>query len=48
MKDLYYSVFNIDRARREPGFSPQYELEAGIRDYIETVRRLDIKPVVLS
>lgn len=42
-----YSVFNIDRARRELGFSPQYDLEAGVRDYIETMRRLDITPVVL-
>ena len=44
----YYSVFNIERACRELGFTPRYDLEAGIRDYIETMRRLDIKPVVLS
>jgi len=40
-------IFNIDRARRELGFSPQYNLEESIRDYIETMRRLDITPVVL-
>ncbi len=47
-KNLAYSVFNIDRARRELGFSPKYDLEAGVRDYIETMKRLDISPVVLS
>ena len=43
-----YSVFNIDRARRELGYSPQYDLEASVRDYIEMMKRLDISPVVLS
>ncbi len=40
-----YMVMNIDRARKELGFSPRYDLEAGIKDYIETLRRLDIKPM---
>ncbi len=43
-----HCVFNIDRARRELGYSPQYDLETGIKDYIETMRRLDIKPVIVS
>ena len=42
-----YSVFNVDRARRELGFNPQYNLEAGVKHYVETMRRLNIKPVVL-
>ena len=46
-KDLRYSVFNIDRARNELGYSPQYDLEAGVKDYIEWMKRLDINPVVL-
>ncbi len=46
-KDLRYSVFNIDRARRELGYVPKYDLEAGIRDYIEWMDRLDIKPEVV-
>jgi len=46
-KDLRFSVFNIDRARKELGYSPQYDLEAGVKDYIEWMKRLDIKPVVL-
>ena len=41
-----YSVFNIERARKELGFSPKYDLESGVRDYIETMRRLDIKPYI--
>ena len=43
-----HCVFNIDRARRELGYHPQYDLEASIRDYIETMRRLDIKPVIVA
>jgi nucleoside-diphosphate-sugar epimerase len=46
--NIRYSVFDIDRAQRELGFRPQYDLEAGVRDYIETMRRLDISPMVLS
>ena len=34
---LAHYVFNIDRACRELGYTPQYDLEAGIRDYIETI-----------
>jgi nucleoside-diphosphate-sugar epimerase len=40
-----YCIFNIERARRELGYSPQYGLEEGVRDYIETMRKLDISPV---
>ncbi len=47
-KDIRYSVFNIDRARKDLGYSPQYDLAAGVKDYIEMMKRLDIKPVVLS
>ena len=47
-KDLRYSVFNIERARKELGYSPQYDLEEGVKDYIEWMKRLDIQPVVLS
>lgn len=43
-----HCVFNIDRAQKELGYAPQYDLEAGIRDYVETMRRLDIKPVVVT
>jgi UDP-glucose 4-epimerase len=43
-----HCVFNIDRARRELGYHPQYDLEASIRDYVETMRRLDIKPVIIA
>lgn len=41
-----YSVFNIERAGKELGYSHGYDLESGVRDYVETMRRLDIKPVV--
>ncbi len=41
-------VFNIDRARRELGYSPQYNLEKSIPDYIETMKQLNIKPVILD
>ena len=47
-KDIWACIFNIDRAREELGYAPQYDLEAGIGDYIETMKRLAIKPTVLS
>lgn len=40
-------VLDIGRARRELGYSPKYDLEAGVRDYVATMKRLDIKPIVL-
>ena len=43
-----YRVFNIERACKELGYSPQYDLEAATKDYIETLRRLGISPVVLA
>ena len=36
-----YCVFDIGRAREQLGYEPQYDLEAGVRDYVERVRRLD-------
>lgn len=43
-----YCIMNIDRARRELGYNPQYDLEKGVRDYIEMMRQLEIQPAVLS
>lgn len=40
-----YSVYDISRAKNELGYSPQYDLESGLRDYVETLRQLKIKPV---
>jgi len=40
-----YNVYDISRAKRELGFSPQYDIEDGVKDYIETLRRLNIEPV---
>ncbi|MFH0914193.1 MAG: NAD(P)-dependent oxidoreductase [Chloroflexota bacterium] len=40
-----FCVFNIDRARQELGYTPQYDLEKGIKDYVATMKKLDIKPV---
>ena len=39
-----YSVFDISRAKKELGFSPQFDVEKGVVDYIEMMNRLDIKP----
>lgn len=33
-------IFDINRARKELGYEPQYSLEAGIKDYIDTIRDL--------
>lgn len=39
-----YYVLDISRARDELGYSPKYSLEEGVRDYVETMKRLRIKP----
>jgi UDP-glucose 4-epimerase len=44
----YYSVYDIGRARKELGFAPRFDLEAGIRDYIATMRRLGLAPTVVA
>lgn len=33
------SIYDISRARQELGYSPQFDLEKGIADYLETLRR---------
>jgi len=39
-----YHIFDISRAKKELGFKPHYDLEEGVRDYIETMNLLKIKP----
>jgi nucleoside-diphosphate-sugar epimerase len=34
------SVYDISRARDELGYAPQYDLERGIADYLESLERL--------
>jgi UDP-glucose 4-epimerase len=43
----YYSVYDISRARKELGFEPRFDLEAGVRDYVATMHRLGIAPTVV-
>ncbi|MCE2465211.1 MAG: NAD-dependent epimerase/dehydratase family protein [Dehalococcoidia bacterium] len=41
-----YALFDISRARRELGYEPQYaDLEAGIRDYLETMKAFGLQPI---
>ena len=40
----FYSVYDISRAKEELGFSPQYDLERGVRDYVEMSNQLGISP----
>ena len=42
-----YRVLSIERAQNELGYSPRYDMAAGVKDYIEEMNRLDITPVVL-
>jgi UDP-glucose 4-epimerase len=42
----YYSVYDIGRARQQLGFTPRFDMEAGVRDYVETMRRLGLAPTV--
>ncbi|MFH1002606.1 MAG: NAD-dependent epimerase/dehydratase family protein [Chloroflexota bacterium] len=41
-------VFDISRARRELGYQPRYDFEAGVRDYVAVMKQFDIKPVVVG
>src|SRR6266566_4610413 len=36
------SVYDISRARAELGYAPQYDLERGIADYLESLERLKV------
>ncbi len=38
-----YCVFDITKAREQLGYSPQYDLEKGIDDYIESIGRLGLE-----
>ena len=38
-----YCVFDITKAREQLGYEPQYDLEKGIDDYIESIRRLGLE-----
>ncbi len=39
-----YCLFDISRAKDELGYHPQFTLEDGIRDYVETMKKLNIEP----
>ncbi len=41
-----YALFDISRARRELGYEPRFaDLEAGIRDYLETMKAFGLQPI---
>ncbi|MBI2858238.1 MAG: NAD(P)-dependent oxidoreductase [Chloroflexi bacterium] len=40
-----YAVFDFSKAREELGYQPQYGLEAGVRDYVQMMAKLKIRPV---
>ena len=42
----YYCIFDLTRARTDLGYEPRFDIEAGVRDYIATMERLGIAPVV--
>ena len=39
-----YGLFDITRARRELGYEPEWDLERGLRDYVETMHKFGIQP----
>ncbi len=45
---IAHYVFNIERARTELGYAPQYDMETGIKDYVQTIRQLGSESSVLS
>ena len=42
----YYCIFDLTRARTDLGYEPRFDIEAGVRDYIATMERLGLEPVV--
>ena len=40
----YYAIYDISRARADFGFEPRFSLEDGVRDYVDTLRRLRNAP----
>lgn len=40
MRKNTYCIFDISRAREHLGYDPEYDLEKGIKAYVETIRRL--------
>jgi nucleoside-diphosphate-sugar epimerase len=34
------SIYDISRARAELGYAPQYDLDRGIADYLDSLKRL--------
>ncbi len=41
-KPYMYGIFDISRARADLGYKPQYLVEQGVADYIESMRRMGI------
>jgi UDP-glucose 4-epimerase len=37
-----YCIFDIGKAREQLGYEPQYDLERGVEDYVESIRRLGL------
>ena len=46
--DANYLVLSIDRAREELGYRSQYDLNTAVKDYVETLKRLNINPSVIA
>jgi UDP-glucose 4-epimerase len=40
-----YCVMDFSRAKAELGFTPKFSVDDGVRDYVESMRQLDIEPV---
>jgi UDP-glucose 4-epimerase len=38
-----YGIYDISRARNELGYKPEYDLERGIADYLESLQRLKLQ-----
>lgn len=45
---IFYSIYDISRAREDLGFHPQCNVEVGTSRYIETMKRLGIQPTFVE
>jgi UDP-glucose 4-epimerase len=40
-----YCAMNFSRAKEEIGYTPRFDIDQGVKDYVESMRHLDIKPI---
>jgi UDP-glucose 4-epimerase len=45
---IFYSIYDISRAKEELGFAPECDFETGVERYIEAMKKLNIPPTYVK